>query len=348
MRLRTALFSLLFAPILGLAQAPVVRADAAPQRVAGVDPIASKTGAVSMPLWSTSDGRILALIAFAGGHYGAPAMPQAPQIGSAADWQLVDVTHFVGGGLLMQLGSRVNAYAKFGHGILLEPLNPAAYSFGCNYGLAAANLCAWQPSRAVTSGDLRLGTDFVDGPMTLGVNYGVSWLHRPDEGTNALDAIEPWNLFATVGSETLPTLALPAMQLASLRDVGIGAHGQWAWDDAQSLNLGAALSRIQLDLPGNSLAPIINQAALSFGVHSGNFSGIIIGRMLGSADPLASGPNWTSIDLGLSWRAPWRGVFSIGAQNLWSSGNPPLLSAPAHEADPGQSRVPYVQYHQDL
>jgi len=41
-------------------------------------------------------------------------------------------------------------------------------------------------------------------------------------------------------------------------------------------------------------------------------------------------------------------VFSVGAQNLWSSGTPPLLSESAHEVDPSQARVPYVQYHQDL
>ncbi|MGA9335761.1 MAG: hypothetical protein WBV39_15880, partial [Rudaea sp.] len=93
---------------------------------------------------------------------------------------------------------------------------------------------------------------------------------------------------------------------------------------------------------------ILDQAALSFGVHSGDFSGVIVGRMLGSSDPLASSQHWSSLDLGVSWRAPWRGIFSVGAQNRWSSGTPPLLANPTHETDPSQTRVPYVQYHQDL
>lgn len=344
MRFATAIFALLLAPVLGLAQVPASRADAAPQ-IVGLTP--ADEGVVSMPLWGTPDGRILALIALGGANHGAPVLPQAPQIGSAADWQLIDVTHFVGGGLSLHLGNRVSAYAKFGRGILLKPLNPAAYSFGCNYGLAAANLCAWRPLAAST-GDLRLGTSVSTDHLDLGLDYGVSWLRHDTTAAGTFASTPPWDLFATIGSEALPTLAIPAMQWANLRDVGIGAQGRWRWDDSQSLDLGAALSRIQFDLPGNTLAPVFNQAALSFGVHSGNFSGVIVGRMLGPVDPLGNGQNWTSVDLGFSWRAPWRGVFSIGAQNLWSSGSPPLLTDPAHEPDPSQARVPYVQYHQDL
>jgi hypothetical protein len=138
------------------------------------------------------------------------------------------------------------------------------------------------------------------------------------------------------------------MPIVGMVNSGIAAQGRWHWDDTQSLDVGAALSRLQLDLPGSPLAPIFNQAALTFGVHHGDFSGVIIGRVLGPADPLASGQHWSSVDLGISWRSPWRGVFSVGAQNLWSSGTPPLLNEPAHEIDPSQARVPYVQYHQDL
>jgi len=54
---------------------------------------------------------------------------------------------------------------------------------------------------------------------------------------------------------------------------------------------------------------------------------------------------WSAIDLGVTWRLPWRGELSVGAQNVWSSGNAP--SSPAGP-EPDQSRTPYVQYHQDL
>ena len=61
-----------------------------------------------------------------------------------------------------------------------------------------------------------------------------------------------------------------------------------------------------------------------------------------SDDPLLVGKRWTTLDLGVSWRTPWAGVLSVGAQNI--------LSAPVNsprDAD-GQARTPYIQYRQDL
>src|SRR5579862_5889058 len=111
-------FTLLLAvlvPALALAQAPVP-----------ADETVAVPNATTTPLWGTSDGRILAMVAFGGASDGAPALPQAPQIGSATDWQLVDITNFVSGGLSLRFGDNVSTYANFGHGIVLAPLNSAA------------------------------------------------------------------------------------------------------------------------------------------------------------------------------------------------------------------------------
>ena len=62
-----------------------------------------------------------------------------------------------------------------------------------------------------------------------------------------------------------------------------------------------------------------------------------------SDDPMLVGKKWTALDLGVSWRTPWRGEISVGAQNLWSA----PLDAP-RDADPNQARTPYIQYRQDL
>ena len=310
----------------------------------------NSTTHAAMPLWATSDGRILALVAFGSNSHGAPALPQSPQIGSATDWQLVDVTTFVAAGLSLRLSDNATAYASFGRGIVLQPLNPAAASFGCGSTLSLAidSPCTGETPLA-NSGALRLGADVRTGNLDLDLSYGLSRL-RFDERPRAAAAQRPaWDLFAGIGNEVLPTLAIPGIELANVQNSTLSAQGRWRLDETQSLDLGAALSRIQFDLPGNSLSPILNQAALSLGVHHGDFSGVIVGRVLGPADPLGNGQHWSSVDLGISWRAPWRGVFSVGAQNIWSSGNPPLLSnSAAQETDPSQARVPYVQYHQDL
>jgi hypothetical protein len=333
MRLLFALLIAMLSPALALAQTA-----AAAQR---------ETSAASMtPVWGTSDGRILAMIAFHSSP-GAPVLPQAPQISSAADWQLVDITNFVNGGLSLHLDSNVSAYANFGRGIVLAPLNSAAASLGCDSSFAFT-LAALCPSRNVAAkrGDFRLGTDVNAGNFDFDLNYGIAWLRNGNSAR--IDGAPQQDLFATFGNAALPTLVIANQQFSGMLNSGVSVEGRWHWDETQSLDIGAALSRLQFDLPGNPLAPVFNQAALSFGVHHGDFSGVIIGRVLGPADALASGQHWSTLDLGISWRAPWRGVFSIGAQNLWSSGTPPLLNEPAHEVDPSQARVPYVQYHQDL
>ena len=348
MRFATALFSVLLAPVLAAAQtvAPAEKSAVVIQPVGAMQH--TTDAGLRMPLWGTPDGRILALVALGGGH-GAPVLPQAPQIGSAADWQLIDVTQFVGGGLSLRLGNRVNAWAKFGRGIALTPLNSAAATLGCDSGLAFAlnESCPYRTAPART-GNLSIGAGLGTDRLDIGVDYGFAWLRHESAPLTAVAQTPPWDLFATIGNEALPTLALPALQWANVSDNGIRAQGHWRWDDESSLDVGAALSRLRFELPGNTPLPALNQAALSFGVRSGNFSGTLTGRVLGPADPLGNGANWTSVDLGISWRAPWRGVFSVGAQNLWSSGSPPLLADPAHESDPSQARVPYVQYHQDL
>jgi hypothetical protein len=336
MRFVFALLLTALLPAFVLAQSPVA-----------ADNTLAVRNAAAMPLWGTSDGRILAMVAFGGAGHGAPALPQAPQIGSATDWQLVDITNFVSGGLSLRFGDSVSTYANFGHGIVLAPLNSAAVTFGCesSFAFTLDTLC---PSRATLAdtGSLKFGTDVSAGSFDFDVNYGLTWLRNDMQ--NRVEGPQPADLFAMIGNESLPTLVVPNLAVTGMVNSGIGAQGRWHWDETQSLDLGAALSRIQFDLPGAALAPVFNQAALSFGVHHGDFSGVIVGRVLGPGDSLAGGQRWSSVDLGISWRAPWRGVFSVGAQNLWSSGAPPLLNEPAHEADPSQARVPYVQYHQDL
>ena len=64
--------------------------------------------------------------------------------------------------------------------------------------------------------------------------------------------------------------------------------------------------------------------------------------MLSSDDPALAGKRWTTLDLGVSWRTPWSGELSVGAQNLWTA---PIHSPRDAES---QARTPYIQYRQDL
>jgi hypothetical protein len=128
------------------------------------------------------------------------------------------------------------------------------------------------------------------------------------------------------------------------------ARGRLALGNRNGIDLSASVGRIHL-LPGNLLGvSTLDQKALSFGVEHGALSGVLVGRTM---QPEAGIPGelntdnrrWNSIDLGVTWRLPWSGSLSVGAQNLWSSGTP--ANTPAGP-EPDQSRTPYVQYHQDL
>jgi len=129
----------------------------------------------------------------------------------------------------------------------------------------------------------------------------------------------------------------------------LNARGRLSLGGKSGIDLGASVGRIHL-LPGNLLGiNTLDQKALSFGVDHGPLSGVLIGRTMQPQAGIPGGFNadkrWNSIDLGVTWRLPWRGALSVGAQNLWSSGTP--ANTPAGP-EPDQSRTPYVQYHQDL
>ena len=356
MRLLSAIVLSAAIPALGLAQSPVDFAAANSELAQGSQPtlteqlLQARSGLGRseglLPLWSTPDGRVLALVAL-GSNGITPTLPQSPQIGSAVDWQLVDVTNFVTGGVSVRLNSHANAYASFGHGIVLTPLYAPAPASVCGPTAAfgISSLCAGDSSLG-HSGTLRLGTDVSAGDVDLDLNYGLSWLHLNDQ---AVSQRPNWDLFSNLGNEALPTLVVPGIEFANVHSSGFNAQGRWHLDNTQSVDLGAALNRIQFEMPGTPLPPSLNQAALSLGLHRGDFSGVIVGRVLGPSETINGNPHWSSLDLGISWRSPWRGVFSVGAQNIWSSGTLPSLTDPApHEVDANQARVPYVQYHQDL
>lgn len=129
----------------------------------------------------------------------------------------------------------------------------------------------------------------------------------------------------------------------------LNARGRLALGNKSGIDLGASVGRIHL-LPGNLLGiNTLDQKALSFGVDHGPLSGVLIGRTMqpeaGLPGNYSADKRWNSIDLGVTWRLPWRGSLSVGAQNLWSSGAP--VNTPVGP-EPDQSRTPYVQYHQDL
>lgn len=81
--------------------------------------------------------------------------------------------------------------------------------------------------------------------------------------------------------------------------------------------------------------------SLEVGGGYGAFSANIIGRVIDTPGQ----PRFEGLGLGLTWRTPWSGQITVGAENIVTRGRNPF--SPRNESlDEGA--VPYIRYEQDL
>lgn len=110
------------------------------------------------------------------------------------------------------------------------------------------------------------------------------------------------------------------------------------------VSVGGAVARVRLvpaaDLP--LLADQWNTRSLSIGAGYGSFGANIVGRVVNVP---GESNVWKGLGLGLTWRTPWSGQLSVGADNVVTRGKNPF-SVTSGQDDEGT--VPYVRYQQDL
>ncbi len=102
-----------------------------------------------------------------------------------------------------------------------------------------------------------------------------------------------------------------------------------------------ARARLQMptEIPGFSDRWTSRQ--LNVGGGLGDFGINIVGEVVDTGRD-----KWEGFGLGLSWRTPWSGQLTVGADNLLSRGRNPFSPESAVGDDEGA--VPYVRYEQDL
>ncbi|WP_345294574.1 hypothetical protein [Luteimonas vadosa] len=81
---------------------------------------------------------------------------------------------------------------------------------------------------------------------------------------------------------------------------------------------------------------------LSLGGGVGNFSVNIVGHVVETPGQ----PKWQGLGVGLTWRTPWSGQLTVGAENVVTKGKNPF-SISGETADE-EGTVPYVRYEQNL
>src|SRR5690606_33779422 len=146
---------------------------------------------------------------------------------------------------------------------------------------------------------------------------------------------------ALTGNAPLNLSLMPAGAQFEQEDIGL--RGQLNFGDSVWVSIGGTVARGRIvpaaALPGG-LVPQWDTGTLSLGGGVGNFGGEIVGRVI--EVPGMEG-QFRNIGLGLTWRAPWKARVSVGAENIYSSGNNPFV-----DDDEDTGRVPYIRYEQDL
>jgi hypothetical protein len=338
LRLAKLLLLSLF-PVAGLAQSlptitPTANAAATPlvDQLLGLtasgEPMLAQ-GAPVLPIWSSSNGQLLAVVALPR-EWSGTLTDATPAYGGPSAWHLAGSAPPTASGLRWQLGSGFHGDAMLGQ--YLSPAGTSCAAAGCN----TANSTRWSHGSLATS----LGMGWTSAGGGLDLSYGLSWLQSQGSAPSLAD-------FA-LGGSSVPVLTLPGSPDFSLdSEASMYARGRWQFSAGPAVDLAASYGRTRLssvDAVG-SMAPGIDldQLSLSLGLDSGSLRGAIVGHVIRSDDPLLAGRHWTTLDLGVSWRTPWAGELSVGAQNLL---NTPLNSS--RDADSPQSRTPYIQYRQDL
>lgn len=149
-----------------------------------------------------------------------------------------------------------------------------------------------------------------------------------------------------VGSarETLPAWLSPNSKASKVDQNTLTVYGQKNIGREATVSIGGSLARARLipagDVPG--LADRWSTKSLSIGAGVGNFDANIIGRVVDT--PNRAG-RWEGLDVGLTWRTPWSGQLTVGAENVVTRGKNPFSTGPA---DKDEGTVPYVRYEQDL
>jgi hypothetical protein len=249
------------------------------------------------------------------------------------------------GSMLLQSQSSTTADAQNNSSLSMNPLgggtvNSSTLQYGVTPNVTAQatiNQKSWATQPRVIGTEV--GANYNLGRYSLGLSVAQDQVANP---TTPLPRVLPGAVAGVNGLTDFDN------------STQVNARGRLSLGNNSGVVLGASMGRIRL-LPGNLLGlNTLDQKALSFGIDHGSISTSIVGRTMEPEINNAGMPNtglypdrhWNSIDLGVTWRLPWQGSLSFGAQNLWSSGN--VTNTPVGPPQPDQSRTPYVQYHQDL
>ncbi len=140
----------------------------------------------------------------------------------------------------------------------------------------------------------------------------------------------------------------PRITSATVQQKEISLNGEVSIGQKTWLNLGGTLAQARVipasQLSGSGLLPDEWQTnSITIGAGRGNFGGEITGSNIQIPGQPSS---FKSVGAGVTWKTPWRGKLSVGADNINSSGTNPFKTSDNNPLDNGA--VPFVKYEVDL
>ncbi len=142
--------------------------------------------------------------------------------------------------------------------------------------------------------------------------------------------------------DTLPAWLSPAAAGNQLDQNTLTVYGKQNIGREATVSIGGTWARARLIPAGDApaLADRWNSRTLTVGAGYGDFDANIIGRVI---DTPSQPGSWEGLGVGLTWRTPWSGSLTVGAEKITRGSNPF-----ATNADGDEGTVPYVRYEQDL
>jgi hypothetical protein len=146
------------------------------------------------------------------------------------------------------------------------------------------------------------------------------------------------------GRDTLPPWLMPGVvsQKVDVRDLGVFAQKNVGSQGYVSIAGTVAKARLIPAAQAPAFADRWSSKTVSVGGGVGAFGASFIGHVIDTPGQ----PKFQALGLGLTWRTPWSGQLTVGADNVVTRGKNPFSTS--RDGDPEEGTVPYVRYEQDL
>jgi len=291
-----------------------------------------------MRLIQLSIATLLALGAATGVHAQSKAAQSMADPANTAVLPIIykDAGNEIGGYLLLEPADGQQAGARWRFG----GKNELDAAFGLEAGDSLALLC----SRKGGMGS---------GPSSLVNNCMLGSINDGDDDSHHASATAAFSrpggrvgVTAGSGRANLPTWLTPNAHQGN--DVSINDLTVFAQKNIGSegmVSIAGTVARAQLVPSGeipSGLSDNWDSKTLSIGGAYGDFGASIIGQVVSTPGQ----QQWEGLGIGLTWRTPWSGQLTVGADNLVTRGKNPF--SPSVDGKQDEGAIPYVRYEQDL